>query len=116
MPITRHEPEGGILSNAVEANGFVFLAGSVADDLSLDVAGQTRQALEFIDKMLAKCGTSKGKLVSAQIWLADMRSFPEFNGAWKEWIDPRALPARATVEAKLWDPRCLVEIMVTAAK
>jgi enamine deaminase RidA (YjgF/YER057c/UK114 family) len=38
------------------------------------------------------------------------------NGAWKQWIDPNNLPARATVEAKLADPRMLVEIACVAAK
>ena len=86
--IQRHEPEDGILSNAVEAGGLVFLAGSVADDLDLDIAGQTRQALAYIDTMLARCGTSKSRLVSATVWLADMTEAPAYNAVWKEWVDP----------------------------
>ena len=116
MTIKRHEPYEGILSNAVEAGGLVFLAGQVADDLSQDVGGQTRQALAAIDAALAQCGTSRAKLVSATVWLADMRTFPDFNAAWKAWVDKANLPARATVEARLYDPRCLVEIMCVASK
>jgi enamine deaminase RidA (YjgF/YER057c/UK114 family) len=116
MVIERHDPEGGVLSNAVVAGGMIYLAGSVADDLALDVTGQTRQALAHIDAMLAKCGSSKSRIVSANVWLADMGDFAAFNAAWKTWVDPDNLPARATVEAKLYDPRCLVEIMCVAAR
>lgn len=114
MTIKRHDIYDGMLSNAVEANGFVYLAGQVAEDLSLDIAGQTRQALAEIDAALAKAGSSKAKLVSATVWLADMRTFPEFNAVWKAWVDTANPPARATVEARLYDPRCLVEIMCVA--
>lgn len=113
--IKRHEPEGGILSNAVEAGGSVFLAGSVADDLDLDIAGQTRQALATIDRMLARCGRSKSKLVSATVYIADWADAPAYNAVWKEWIDPQNLPARATVEAKMFSPKCRIEIMCVAA-
>lgn len=116
MTIKRHDIYKDMLSNAVEANGFVYLAGQVAEDLSLDVAGQTRQALAEIDAALAKAGSTKAKLVSANVWLADMRTFPEFNAAWMEWVDKKNPPARATVEARLYDPRCLVEIMCVAVK
>jgi enamine deaminase RidA (YjgF/YER057c/UK114 family) len=38
------------------------------------------------------------------------------NEVWSAWVDAKNLPARACVEAKLADPRALVEIMVVAAK
>lgn len=114
--IKRHEPEGGILSNAVEAGGLVFLAGSVADDLDLDMAGQTRQALAYVDDMLARCGTSKAKLVSATVYIADWVDAPAYNAVWKAWVDPNNLPARATVEARMFSPKCLIEIVCVAAK
>ena len=53
------------------------------------------------------------------IWhraVTDIRNRDEMNAAWTAWADPANLPARATVEAKLADPRMLVEIMVTCAK
>ena len=40
----------------------------------------------------------------------------EMNETWTPWVDAKNLPARACVEAKLADPRMLVEIQVTAAK
>lgn len=114
MSIKRH-PGGKLFSAAVEHNGVVYVAGQVADDLSLDAGGQTGQVLKKIDALLAASGTSKSKLLSANVWLTDIRNRDEMNAAWTAWVDPANLPARATVEAKLADPRMLVEIMVSCA-
>lgn len=115
MSIQRHEP-ARILSNAVVHGDTVYLAGIVAEDPSADVKGQTQQILARIDKLLATCGTDKTKLLSAQIWLTDIGNRPAMNEAWLAWVDADQLPVRACVEAKLADPRLLVEIMVTAAR
>jgi enamine deaminase RidA (YjgF/YER057c/UK114 family) len=111
----RHQP-GKLFSAAVEHGGLVYVAGQVADDLAQGVKGQTEQVLKKIDAILAAAGTSKSKLLSANVWLTDIRNRDEMNAAWTAWVDPANLPARATVEAKLADPRMLVEIMVTCAK
>lgn len=115
MPIVRHE-SGSIYSRAVEAHGLVFTAGIVASDTGLDVRGQTAQILAEIDRLLALCGTDKAAIVSATIWLADIRHREAMNAAWVAWSGGRDLPARACVEAKLADPAMLVEIAVVAAK
>ena len=115
MPIARHDPTK-ILANAVEHGGLVFTAGVVAKDLSKDVKGQTAEVLAEIDRLLAKCGSSKSKLLSASIWVTDIRNRELMNEVWIAWVDPKNLPARACVEARLADPRALVEIMVIAAK
>ena len=60
MPITRHEPSK-ILSKVVEANGFVFTAGIVADDISQDAKGQSRQILAEIDRLLGKGADNDGE-------------------------------------------------------
>ncbi len=64
----------------------------------------------------SRSGTHKSKILSANVWLTDIRNRDEMNAAWTAWADPANLPARATVEAKLADPQMLVEIMVTCAK
>ncbi len=115
MSITRHEP-GTILCEAVEHGNTVYLAGVVAEDLKQDVKGQTQQVVADIDRLLAKCGTNKSKILSATIWLTDIRNRPAMNEVWSAWVDKANLPARACVEAKLADPAGLVEIMVVAAK
>ena len=115
MSITRHDPTA-ILSQAVQYGDTVYLAGIVADDPSQDVKGQTKQILDKIDRLLAKCGSHKSKVLSANIWVTDIKNRPAMNEVWSAWVDSRNLPARACVEAKLADPRMLVEIMVVAAK
>ena len=104
------------MSQAVVANGFVFLAGQVADDTSANVAGQTKQILDKIDKFLAEAGSDKSKILSANIWLTDISTWSQMNEVWDAWVSPGNTPARATVEAKLAAPGLKVEIMVQAAK
>jgi enamine deaminase RidA (YjgF/YER057c/UK114 family) len=115
MTVQRHD-SSGILSLAVEHGNTVYLAGVVAKKLEADVKGQTKEILDEIDRLLAKCGTNKSKVLSATIWVTDIRNRAPMNEVWSAWTDPKNLPARACIEAKLADPRALVEIMVTAAK
>jgi enamine deaminase RidA (YjgF/YER057c/UK114 family) len=115
MSIIRHEP-GPILSLAVEHGSTVYLAGIVAKNLKADIKGQTQEVLAEIDRLLAKCGTSKSKILQATIWVTDIRNRAPMNEVWTAWVDPKNLPARACIEAKLADPAGLVEIMVVAAK
>ena len=113
MKIKRLE-SGPRMSQAVIANGFVFLAGQVAPDPSGGVVSQTRQVLSEIDRLLELAGSSKEKIVSATIYLADVNTFGEMNQAWEAWVSPDGKPARATVEAKMVAPEYRVEIQVTA--
>ena len=111
--ITRIEP-GKRMSQAVVANGFVFLAGQVATDPSRSVQEQTRQVLGEIDRLLGIAGSSKTNILSANVYLADMADFGAMNSVWDEWVHPEAKPARATVEARLATPDYKVEIQIVA--
>jgi enamine deaminase RidA (YjgF/YER057c/UK114 family) len=115
MTVVRHEP-GPILSLAVEHGDTVYLAGIVAKNVKNDIKGQTEEVLAEIDRLLAKAGTSKSKVLQATIWVTDIRNRLAMNEVWTKWVDPKNLPVRACVEAKLADPAGLVEIMVVAAK
>jgi len=115
MAITRHD-QTAILSQAVEYGDTVYLAGIVAKNIDQDVKGQTRDVLADIDRLLAKCGSGKSKILQATIWVTDIRNRAPMNEIWSAWVDPKNLPARACIEAKLADPKALVEIMVIAAK
>jgi enamine deaminase RidA (YjgF/YER057c/UK114 family) len=115
MTIRRHE-QSAILSQAVEHGDTVYLAGVVASDLSKDIKGQTREVLAEIDRLLAACGSSKSKLLQCHLWVTDIRNRAPMNEVWTEWVDKSNLPARACVEARLADPRALVEVMVIAAR
>ncbi len=103
------------MSQAVVSNGMVFLAGQVAGDTSQDVGGQTRQVLAAIDRLLGEAGSDKSRLLSAQIFLADMADFAAMNKVWEAWVVPSQTPARATVQAAMAAPDYRVEIVVTAA-
>jgi len=115
MSLERHD-SSGILSLAVEHGDTVYLAGIVAKKLEADIKGQTKEILDEIERLLAKCGSHKSKVLSATIWVTDIRNRAPMNEVWSAWTDAKNLPARACVEAKLADPRALVEIMVIAAK
>ena len=115
MAITRHEP-GPILSLAVEHGDTVYLAGIVARNLKNDVKGQTEEVLAEIERLLAKAGSNKSKILQATLWVPDIRLRGAVNEVYTKWVDPKNLPARACIEAKLADPAALIEIMVTAAK
>ena len=114
MAIKRLSP-GKRLSGAVVHDSTVYLAGQVAADPSAGVKGQTEQILKKMDELLAAAGTDKSKLLSATIWISNMGNFAEMNEAWDAWVDPNNTPARATVEARLANPKLLVEIMSIAA-
>ena len=115
MTITRHEP-GAILSQAVEHGDTVYLAGIVAKDLKKDVKGQTEEVLAEIDRLLARAGSHKSKVLQATIWVTDIRNRAPMNEVWSKWADAKNLPGRARIEAKLADPAALVEIMLIASK
>lgn len=106
---------GPRMSEAVIANGMVFLAGQVADDDTADIAGQTRQVLAAIDALLAEAGTDKSRLLTANIFIVDMADFAAMNAVWDAWVSPGNTPARATVQARLARPGWKVEIVVSAA-
>lgn len=113
--ITRIEA-GKRMSSAVVHEGRVFLAGQVAEvNAGKSVGAQTREILATIDKLLKKAGTDKTRILSANIWLADISTFDEMNAEWDKWIVAGQTPARATVESKLAGPEYKVEIMLTAA-
>ena len=105
-----------ILSKAVEYHGFVYLQGMVARNLDADISGQTADVLAQIDAALEEHGTDKTRLLQAQIWLKDIRDRDAMNKLWSAWLEPGQAPARACVEANMADPRCLVEIMISACK
>ena len=106
---------GKRLSEIVVHGNTVYLAGEVPDDTSKDIAGQTEEVLAKIDRLLKQAGSDKSKLLSAQIFLPDMKDFAGMNAAWEKWVIPGQTPARATIEAKLANPAYKVEIMCVAA-
>jgi len=108
---------GPRMSAAVVHGHTIYLAGQVADKAAgASVAEQTREILETIDRLLAEAGSDKTHLLSTTIYLADISTFAEMNAAWEAWVEKGHTPARATVEAKLAQPKYTVEIVCIAAK
>ncbi len=116
MAIERMQ-KGARMSQIVVHGDVVYLAGQVALEAPDQPAtAQTQGILARIDTLLAEAGTDKSRLLSATIWLTDIRYYDEMNAVWDAWIDPANPPARACVESKLATPKYDVEIMVTAAR
>jgi len=104
------------IADMVVHNGIAYLAGQVAEEpVSPSVYEQTKNILKQIDALLAEAKSDKTRILKTNIWLSDISTFAEMNRAWGEWVPKGQAPARATVEAKLADPKWKVEIMVTAA-
>jgi len=106
---------GPRMSEMAVHNGVAYLAGQVADDATQDISGQTRQVLAAIDALLARAGSDKGKILRAQIFLADLADFPAMNAVWEAWVIAGHTPPRATVQAALAKPQWKIEVVVTAA-
>jgi len=113
MMIQRYQA-GGRMSQAVSANGFVFVAGQVAKDRKAGIAGQTRDVLAKIDALLAEAGTTRAKLVAVNVFLPHITDFDAMNEVYDAWLDPANPPARTCVEARLADPDLRVEMTAVA--
>lgn len=108
---------GRRMSQVVIHGDTVYLAGQVAEDAPSEPAGvQMRDILERIDRRLADAGTDKTKLLSATIWLADIRDYDAINEIWDAWLPNGHAPARACVEAKLAATKFTVEVGIIAAR
>ncbi|MBU1360849.1 MAG: RidA family protein [Gammaproteobacteria bacterium] len=104
-------------SKAVKAGGFLFLSGVLAMDanakiIDADIGGQTRVILERVAATLAECGATMADVVRVTVWLSDFADFAEFNREYERHFG-RALPARSTVRADLYQG-AKVEIEVQA--
>ncbi len=105
------------MSQAVVHGDTVYLAGVIASDApGAPAAEQTKNIVDKIDGLLAEAGTDKSKLLSANIWLADITDFDAMTGVWDAWIDPDNPPARACVQSTLARSQFTVEIMAVAAR
>jgi enamine deaminase RidA (YjgF/YER057c/UK114 family) len=114
MSITRNI-RTPIMHRAVEANGFVFLGGTIADDTSVSMGEQTRSILGKIAGYLKEAGTDTTRVVSASIFVTDLAKKKEMDQVWTEFFGDN-LPARATVGVADLGGGALIEVVVTARK
>src|SRR5580704_2327317 len=116
MTIERMET-GARVSRIVVHGDTVYLAGLTANKtVGQSLAEQTQEILALIEGLPAKAGTDKSKLLTATIWLSDIRTVDEMNKVWDAWVPPGCAPARACIEALLQGPEKKIEIQVTAAR
>jgi len=114
MSITRMET-GQRMSRIVIHNDTVYLCGQVAEDASADIREQTRTILAKVDRLLEQAGSDRGHILSATLYIRDMKDFAAMNEVWDAWVPEGRAPARACVEARMARPELLVEVSVTAA-
>jgi len=114
-PPVRREPLDRSSSEAVIYEGTVYAAAQVPDDGLDTVAKQTQNVLDKIDAVLARCGTSKRKLLTATVYCADSRHFDEVNTRWDAWVPWHDPPGCHYVVAKLRTRAHMVSVQVTAA-
>lgn len=108
---------GERMSQVVVHGDTVYLAGQVAERSAGAPAGaQMADILRRIGELLSESGSDKSKLLSATIWLADIRDYDAINEAWDAWLAEGCAPARACVEAKLANPKFTVEVGIIAAR
>jgi 2-iminobutanoate/2-iminopropanoate deaminase len=118
--VTKNAPQAiGPYSQAIRANGFVFVSGQVAIDpatqqvLTGDVAVQTEQVLKNLRGILEAAGTNLEKVVRSTVFLKNMSDFTAMNEVYGRHFST-APPARSTVEVPRLPKDVLVEIDVIA--
>ncbi|HTZ97343.1 MAG TPA: RidA family protein [Terriglobales bacterium] len=117
---TKDAPQAiGPYSQAIRANGFVFVSGQVAIDpvtqqvINGDVAGQTDRVLKNLTAILRAAGTGLEKVVRCTVFLKNMGDFTAMNEVYGKYFTS-APPARSTVEVARLPKDVLVEIDVIA--
>ncbi|HEY0296862.1 MAG TPA: RidA family protein [Bordetella sp.] len=110
---------GGHYSQAVAANGFVFVAGQLPftvdppGQIPAGIEAQTRQALENVRQVLEAAGSGLDRLVSVTVFVTDMADWPEVNRVYADVLGAHR-PARAVAVSPQLHHGCLVEILATA--
>ncbi len=103
-------------SRIVKHNGTIYLCGQVCKDATQGIKEQTESTLEKVDNLLKQAGSDREHILSATIYLKDMKDFAEMNAVWDSWAPEGHAPARACVEAAMAREALLFEISVVAAE
>lgn len=104
------------MSRIVKHNGTIYLCGQVCADAEQGIQKQTQTMLDKVDALLLQAGSNREHMLSATIYLKDMKDFAEMNAVWDSWVPEGHAPARACVEASMARDTLLVEISVVAAE
>jgi 2-iminobutanoate/2-iminopropanoate deaminase len=110
---------GGHYSQAVRANGFVFVAGQLPliagsdNAVPAGIEEQTHQALKNVGHVLEAAGSGLNKLVSVTVYVTDIAHWPAVNRAYAEILGDHR-PARTVAVSPQLHFGCLVEIQAIA--
>ncbi|MBT3145779.1 RidA family protein [Neptunomonas phycophila] len=115
MTIERQETKQR-MSRIVKHNGTIYLCGQVAADANTDITEQTQTMLDKVEGLLLQAGSDKEHILSATVYIRDMKDFAQMNAVWDAWVPEGHAPARACVEARMARPELLVEVSVIAAE
>lgn len=107
---------GQRMSRIVKHNGTIYLCGQVCKDATQGIKEQTASMLEKVDALLEQAGSDKEHILSATLYIKEMRDFAAMNEVWDSWVPEGHAPARACVEASMARDVLLVEISVVAAE
>jgi enamine deaminase RidA (YjgF/YER057c/UK114 family) len=115
MKIERQETKQR-MSRIVKHNGTIYLCGQVCADATKDISEQTQTMLDKVDDLLIQAGSDREHMLSATVYVRDMKDFAGMNAVWDAWVPEGHAPARACVEARMARAELLVEISVVAAE
>lgn len=104
------------MSRIVIHNNTVYLCGQVCADATKGIAEQTQTMLDKVDALLEEANSDRKHILSATVYIKDMKDFAEMNAVWDAWVPEGHAPARACVEAAMARPELLVEVSVIAAQ
>ncbi|MUK68285.1 RidA family protein [Aliivibrio fischeri] len=104
------------MSRIVKHNGTIYLCGQVCADATKGITEQTQTMLDKVDLLLEQAGSSREHMLSATIYIKDMKDFAEMNAVWDAWVPEGYAPVRACVEASMARDALLVEISIIAAE
>ncbi len=105
----------GPVHQAVTYAGVLHIGGIVADDPTLGMAEQTAQILQKLDLLLTEHGLDRTRVLTAAVYMTDMRLKPEMNSAWTAFFAPEHLPSRVTLGIVTIEEGVLIEVTATAA-
>ncbi len=111
----------GPYSQAVEANGLVFLSGQIPLDpktgklVAGGIAEQTAQVMKNLRAVLDAAGCAFDDVVQATVYVADLADFATVNQVYGQHFHD-VKPARATVQVAALPAGALVEVALVAAK
>lgn len=109
-----------ILSQAIEANGFVFVSGQIHADKEWKLVGETNQekfdvCIKNVEAILTAAGTSLQRVVKVTIFTTDMSAIPEINEVYASYFG-EVLPAREAIGVASLPLSATIEVVVVAEK